>query len=509
MAQLQIPVTPVPPQAPSLEQMVKVAVEVQKATEAAKKPKVEWDKLDVAIEHEGRAITLPAIPENMPTKKAIEALQRKEADDLQMFRVHEVFEAYPTDAAVAMVKAMTRLYGWASPQSQIVQTFFGPKKVPPTFLSVKIGPASHQVVQVPIGEFKLPGVDEHVTTVIHNVAGFVIHGEVKKRDRHIVLELAAETRKILKAESIYRGKPIRLMVDEDGNLITGTPPEFMDVTDISEVDLIFDNDVQDQINTNLLVPIRETARCRDLKIPLKRGVLLEGPFGTGKSLTARLTARVCEQSGWTFVLLDKVQGLRPALEFALRYAPAVVFAEDIDRILAERTDAANDLINTIDGVCSKGSEVMVVLTTNHVDKINPVILRPGRLDAIISLRPPSGDAVERLIRHYAGALLTPNADLSNAKENVAGLIPASIRECVERAKLGMIGRQDHMLADHDFVVAAKSMKLHLELLNPKAPTESVGDKLASALRASVNGHEEVITRIDKHVEMITSHFDIT
>ena len=464
---------------------------------ASAKDKPDWDKLNPKVEYIGRAITLPADPAKMPYGKAIAALQRLEKDDLQPFNVYEVFDAYPTDAAVAVVKAMIKLYGWASPESQ--QTFFG--KRPPQMLSVKTGYSETDVVQVPLGQFRLPGVDDPITTGIYPGMGFVINGEIKKKDRHVVLELATEARRILKAESIYRGKAIRLSVDEDGDLETNKPPIFLNVTDMNEVDLIFDDEIMNQIHTNLLVPIKETQACRTHKIPLRRGILLEGPYGTGKSLTARLTARVCEQNGWTFVLLDKVKGLRHALEFALKYSPAVVFAEDIDRIIEQRTDGANDLINTIDGVGSKTSEIMTVLTTNFVEKIDRVILRPGRLDAVISLRPPEAEAVERLIRHYAGERLDANADIKLAVKELAGLIPASIRECVERAKLGMIGRQANSLAGVDIVTAAKSMKFHMALLNPKPAEPSVGDALALSLKQVVNGHDthDTIKRIATQV----------
>ncbi len=459
-----------------------------------------WDSLDVPIKHEGRAITLPHTPEDMPLDKAIEALERKLADEEQEFNVHELFEAYPTDAAVAMVKAMNNLYGFASPQTR--KTFFGPQ--PPAMMSVKTGWGDAEVVQVPMGEFKLPGVDAPINTTIDSGAGFVIYGTIKKKHKHIVLELATETRRILKAESIYRGKAIRLKLDGNYDVDTNKPPEFMNVSDISEANLIFDQDVQDAINVNLLTPVKYTEQCRAYNIPLKRGVLLEGPFGTGKSLTARLLANTCEQNGWTFVLLDKVQGLRGALEFAVRYAPAVVFSEDIDRVIEERDDAANDLINTIDGVVSKDKEIMVVLTTNFVEKINKVILRPGRLDAIISLRPPGPEACERLIRFYASDLLPVNAPLTNAGKANAGLIPASIRECVERAKLGMISRGDNKLADADLVTAANTMKFHMGLLQPTIEQQSAGDKLAESLKAVVNGHDtdEKVVEIDTNVTKV-------
>jgi transitional endoplasmic reticulum ATPase len=450
------------------------------------KNKVNWDRLDVPIEHSGRAITLPGDPGKMPTEKAIEALQRKLADESQPFKVHEIIDAYPLDAAVAFVKAMTKLYGWASPQT--VMTMFGPK--PPEMISVKTGFKDEDVIQCPMGAFKLPGIDQKVHTSIENTGPrkveFVIQALIMKKDKHLLLELATETRRIVKEQSIYRGKAIRLSVDDCGDLNTFNPPQFLNVSDTSEASLVFDRDIQAQIDTSILVPIKHTKDCRKQKVPLKRGVLLEGPYGTGKSLTARMTANVCEQNGWTFVLLDKVQGLRAALEFANRYAPAVVFAEDIDRIMEERDESANDLINTIDGVVSKNAEIMTILTTNHVEKIQPVILRPGRLDAVISLRAPSQEAVERLLRAYAGVLLPASAKVAVAAKELSGQIPATIRECVERAKLGMIGRGDQVLVDEDLVIAAQTMKAHLALLNRDTKKESDADKLANSLRAVVH-----------------------
>ena len=449
------------------------------------KNKVNWDRLDVDIRHEGRAITLPGDPGKMPTEKAIEALMRKLEDENQKFQFHEIIDAYPLDAAVAFVKAMQKLYGWASPQP--TPGFFGPR--PPQMISVKIGHRDTDVVQCPIGAFKLPGIDAPVNAEPYGNA-YVIHAQVRKKDKHLLLELATETRRIVREESIYRGKAIRLGVDDDGQLNFSNPPQFLDVSDTSEASLIFDNDVQAQIDTSILVPIKHTKECRRNRIPLKRGVLLEGPYGTGKSLTARMTANVCEKNGWTFVLLDKVQGLRSALEFANRYAPAVVFAEDIDRVMTERDEAANDLINTIDGVISKNAEIMTILTTNFAEKLNPVILRPGRLDAVISLRAPTQEAVERLLRVYAGDLLPATAKVTAAARELAGQIPATIRECVERAKLGMIGRNDRNLADEDLVVAAKTMKAHLALLNRDTKKQSHAEKLAESLQAVVAGEPE-------------------
>jgi transitional endoplasmic reticulum ATPase len=485
-----------------------LAEALQQATlPASKRPN--WDRLDVEIKHEGRAITLPGDPANMPEEKAVEALQRKIADNNQPFVFREFIDnGHPFDAAVAFVKAMTKLYGWASPQT--VMTMFGPK--PPQMLSIKTGHGIEDVIQCPFGAFKLPGIDNLVHTMWDgNNKGqmhFLVFYEGPKKAKHILLELITEARRILREESIYRGKAIRFSVDSDGDVDLNSPPEFMDVSDTSEADLIFDADIQAQIDTSILVPIKDTAACRKHKIPLKRGVLLEGPYGTGKSLTARMTAAVCEKNGWTFVLLDRVQGLRTALDFANQYAPAVVFAEDIDRIAAERDEEANDLINTIDGVVSKRSEIMTILTTNFADKLNPVILRPGRLDAVISLRAPSHEAVGRLLRSYAGKLLADGESTERAAIELSGQIPASIRECVERAKLGMIGRGAKTLSDSDLVIAAKTMKNHLALLNKKVDEETDAQRLADSLRKVIAAEAPDLDELESGVRVANERINM-
>lgn len=474
------------------------------ADEAVKAKKLNWDSINPQIQYEGRAITLPGDPGKMPPKKAVEALQRFIKDEEQDFRVMEPFDAYPHDAAVAFVKAMTKLYGWASPQS--VKTFFGSR--PPEMLSVRIGVNDEDVIQCPMGQFALPGVDKPINTIIapqgsKDTPTFIVHGIVQKKDRHIILELVTEARRIVKEESIYRGKSIRLGVDDDGNLDMSNPPSFFDPSDTTTDSVILDDDIMAQIDTSILVPVRNAALCRKLKIPLKRGVLLEGPYGTGKSLTARMTAAVCEQNGWTFVLLDKVQGLRTALEFANRYSPAVVFAEDIDRVASERDEVANDLINTIDGVVSKRAEIMTILTTNFAEKLNPVILRPGRLDAVISLRAPNARTAERLIRFYAGSLLNDNENIEAAGHELNGQIPASIRECVERAKLGMIGRGDTKLNARDLVISAQTMKNHLALLNKDQKKPTAAERLAESLHEVVgNGTSKTLKGIEDDVSVI-------
>jgi SpoVK/Ycf46/Vps4 family AAA+-type ATPase len=236
-----------------------------------------------------------------------------------------------------------------------------------------------------------------------------------------------------------------------------------------------------------------------VRIPLKRGILLEGRYGTGKSLTARVTAKVAADNGWTFLMLDRSQGLQSAIEFAQHYQPCVIFAEDIDRCADRDDEDVNDLVNMLDGLISKDMEMMVVLTTNFIEKIDRALLRPGRFDAVISIQPPDAETAERLVHAYARDLLDETADLSEVGEVIAGQIPATIREVVERAKLAMLTEGRKFLTEEDLEVSAIGMKRHMALLEPTeseaTPAEKLFDAIKLVMSASVSeaGIEDLAT----------------
>lgn len=423
----------------------------------------DWAAKDTAIHREGTKIILPADPVDMSNLSAIAILKRAEEAERMVYTIQETIPVHFFDGLVALFAVMKEKYGYVGTQAK--QTWWG--EIPPKLIHVKVGPKPSDFVQVPFGQFALPNVEGVIETtyaVVKGIPQLQITGSVRSAEKKIVMELVNAVREYSKLNSIYKGRCVSLDRDETGGVDYSQPLEYFDPFTGKEVP-IFNAETEKLIETAVLAPIQHSDTCRQMGVPLKRGVLLEGPYGTGKSLTARQTARVASQNGWTFLQVTNVKALKYALMFAKMYQPCVIFAEDIDRITGSRNDGANDLINDIDGVVGKNDEIITVLTTNFADKIDKAMLRPGRLDAVISLRPPETEAVQRLIRFYAGDLLSETADLKPASDKLAGEIPATIREVVERAKLSMIVRSDEHIVTDDLLTSALSMKNHLDLLN--------------------------------------------
>ena len=462
--------------------------------------------IDASIEYSGTKIVLPADPRNMTLLEAREWLSRLEQAEEEVINVHEVIDAHPWDGCVAFLKAMQETYGWASP------TPTGPwwRRNAPTMMSIETG--INETTSIFWGGFRLPGVDGQLTTGTEEKKGqvrFCIQGQTKRKHIEMIHGLAELTRKIVRERSIYKGQAIKLSLD-GGTINLMEPPTFMNLKRVRENELVFSEDLMDQVVTNLWNPIEHTEQCREIEVPLKRGVLLEGPYGTGKTMAATITALKCVNNGWTFITVGRVSALEAALQFAVNYQQCVVFVEDIDREMAgERTPAMDDILNKIDGIVSKGSEIMVVMTSNKAHEINQAMLRPGRLDAVLRIGPPDAAAVQKLLRVYGRKLIKPDEDLSGAGEALAGRIPAVIREVVERSKLYAIGRapgKEFFLTDSDIVRSAKGMAHHLALLDGAKPEQqTAGDKLATALKEIVGDHPDthaLIKKVDELAEQI-------
>lgn len=429
------------------------------------------------------------IPDSLPIHEAVEWLRRKEAEEEEFVGVSETILAYPMDGALALSKAIQQIYGWSKHMGS--RTWWGGREKPQL---VSVQTSLTEFDKVPWGAFVIPCVTGELSTNISEINQqpvLVIEGDIMRRDVPKVKELVALARKIVASESIYKGQAVRIEWEEKQTLFSRHTqigePQFIDLKGVSEDELIFTNDLMSQIRISLFTPIEKPDVCKAHGIPTKRGILLEGPYGTGKTMTAYVAAQKCVAHERTFIYIKDVSRLADALRFAQQYAPAMIFAEDVDRVMnGPRTEVVDKILNLIDGIESKNAEVMVVLTTNFVENINEAMYRPGRLDAIISVQPPNAEAVKRLILQYGRGLVDENTDLSDAARLLEGEIPAVIREAVERAKLAAISRtddMDFMLTGEDLRIAAQSLRSQSDLLK-KAQGE---DEHISIQRARVLG----------------------
>lgn len=434
-----------------------------------------WKEVrDVGVEFRGDKIILPereGIP--MPYPTAISWLQRKQQEEEMTVKVIHTLECSPLDGAVSFHRALSEKYGWTN----LLPTpgFFG--STPPVMVGVAIAPG--KTIQVPIGNVEVPGIDGelHISMNANPRPQFVLVANVKRKHEYLINEIMSLARKMLRENSIYKGSAIKLSFEwerkgENWHPVTHAP-RFMDLDPSLEASLIFGEKVAGDLNIGLFTPIEQTAACRRYGVPLKRGVLLSGPYGTGKTLTANITALKAVRNGWTFIYLDSVKDLKRGLEFAAQYGPAVLFAEDIDRVVAgERSVELDEMLNTLDGIDTKSGEIITVFTTNHIEKINPAMLRMGRLDALIEVAPPDADAAARLVKLYSRGLLEDSADLTLVGERLAGKIPAFIREVTERAKIAAISRLqgepiEGKVQQADLLTAAHAMETHNALINPE------------------------------------------
>jgi len=144
---------------------------------------------------------------------------------------------------------------------------------------------------------------------------------------------------------------------------------------------------------------------KDYGIAYKRGIMLYGPPGSGKSCTVQLIMQdVVQRNGVVFEFGEPhlfIDGMRIFRQIQPE-TPVVVIMEDIDSTL-ENSHDESEILNILDGV-NNMHKVVFLATTNYPDKLGHRIMnRPSRFDKRFRIGFPSKESRKAYFEHIIGA----------------------------------------------------------------------------------------------------------
>lgn len=431
---------------------------------------------DDAVVFRGAQFVLPEVLDGDLAKGVDFLRQIAQAEEAE-FNFNRTYNYRPNDGAAAFQRAMLRVFG-TSGVGKRTYTLFGSH--PPEYISIAVG--VDQQLQVPWGEITfspLKAVFQLGAVGSPDGPLFYVGVEAPKKHRRRIDGFLRVVEDELKTRSIYRGKAID----------ASDTPNFIDLSTVDADKVIYARDVRASLEANFWSVIDYADQLRKLRRPLKRAVLLEGKYGTGKTLTGVVTGQRAVAGGWTYIQVRAGDDPYAAMKTARLYAPCVVWIEDLDVHMAgkDRTEVSK-LLDALDNVNNKGAEVMVGFTTNFPDVLERGVLRPGRIDAVVHIGALDEDGFERLVKAVIPAQMLDEIDYSKVAQSFVGYEPAFATEAADRALRYAIVRGEGKLTKintDDLVGAGNGLRDQHDMLEAADETRHSEVSLESLITATI------------------------
>lgn len=222
--------------------------------------------------------------------------------------------------------------------------------------------------------------------------------------------------------------------------------------DLEEVQAVDWNDLKgvdeviQALEAKIAFPFENDTLAAALGLKPKRGVLLAGPPGTGKTTIGRALAHRLKSK---FFLIDGTvvagsdsfyRRVFHVFEEAKRNAPSIVFIDDADVIFDEKDERGfyRYLLTMLDGLESASAErVCVIMTAMDVSSLPAAMVRSGRIELWLETKLPDETARATILREKLAKLPSPirSADIPTLANACRGMTGADLKAVVEDAKL--------------------------------------------------------------------------
>tara|TARA_R110000744_G_C19368318_1_gene562148 strand:+ start:2430 stop:3842 length:1413 start_codon:yes stop_codon:yes gene_type:complete len=382
------------------------------------------------------------------------------------------------DGVYQLNKAIEKIYGVSTAKADQKPSGGGDKPIQ----TLDVVLADGRRVKVPYGEISLPDLGPEAGIVIgynDDTNNLYIQGSCQFRFSSLIDKIIEQTKTFLNTESIYK--------DQAFEVGPKCVPQVMDLSNIEKEFMVISDKTTYDLRP-LMTRILKPEQCIAKGVPLKTGILLEGPYGTGKTLLAFKVAHQAINNNWSFIYLKEpallAQTLRLSRTIDNNGNGVIVFLEDVDQVTrGNRNAAMQDILNTLDGGDTKNMNVIAMFTTNHIELIEPTFLRGKRIGSVVSMGALDAETARKFVDHtFADYTLEPEG-LDKVCERIAehGIVPAFMAEITETVKSNMIFEESDVIKSAYIDASLSSYLRQVGLASKKDMTETNELKLSNSL----------------------------
>lgn len=237
-------------------------------------------------------------------------------------------------------------------------------------------------------------------------------------------------------------------------------------TDISFDDIVGYADVKEEF-FDVIERLNNPQKFAKLGLTAAKGILLTGNPGVGKTLFAKALANESKANflyatGADFAELYVGVGarrIRALFKQARMQTPCVIFIDEIDALGSrssfgmdsERLATINQILAEMDGM-NENHKILVIGATNHTEKLDPALLRPGRFDKTINIPNPDSDTRKELFNFYLKDVqLDKNIELNFLSYRSIGFSGAQIKNVIQEAKTQSMRRKNNSKTEQIFL----------------------------------------------------------
>lgn len=201
-------------------------------------------------------------------------------------------------------------------------------------------------------------------------------------------------------------------------------------------DLVWPDGMKERLHNEIEVVFKNAALLNQYGLNSKKGFILAGEPGNGKTLLLKILAK---EINATCILIpfDEFKLTPYLFSLARDLAPTILILEDIDLFGTDRDDTSQNvelgkLMNQLDGMV-ENREIVVIATTNRLEKVEKALQnRPGRFDRVYEIPNPDFQMRIKLISHFISKI--PNEisreHIEILAEGFSGYSAAYLKELV-------------------------------------------------------------------------------